>query len=285
MIAFVLSGGGNRGGLEVGAMWELLEQGIRPQMLVGTSAGAINAAGLAADLTLEGVRRLAEGWLEVTKDDVYPGNFLTTVIRFLLKRDGLYPNHRLYRFIRSRVPSGIHTFADVSGVRLYITAVDLNTGGLRVFGDDPADSVIDAIMASTALLPYLPPWEYQGRQYIDGGAGACLPLSVAIERGATEVYAVDLTYGGQLRESIHGVIPILFQAADIMVYQLRQRDLAEARRQLGDKLHYIPMPIYKDLSPFDFSHTRKMVEEGRQRTAAYLEAEARASQMKGGEGT
>lgn len=283
MIAFVLSGGGNRGSLEVGAMWTLTECGIRPQMVVGTSAGAINAAAVATDPILAGVERLANAWLETTRQDVYPGNVLTMALRFLIRRDGLFSNRRFHRFVQAHVRPKARTFADVRGARLYITAVDLDTGVLHVFGDDPGDSVVDAIMASTALLPYFPPWPYRGRRYIDGGVAACLPLSVALERGATEIYAVDLTYAGHPRRSIHGVIPILFQTAGIMVHQLRQRDLAEARRRLGAKLHYIPMPVYKDLSPFDFHHTGELIEEGRRQTEAYLETRERSTWPEGGE--
>lgn len=282
MITFVLSGGGNRGGLEVGAMWALIERGIRPEMLVGTSAGAINATVVATDPTLAGVQRLADAWLGVTRRDVYPGNVLMMTLRFLLGRDSLFSNRRFHRFVQAHVEPKARTFGDVQEARLYVTAVELNTGALHVFGDDPDDSVVDAIMASTALLPYLPPWEYNGRRYIDGGAAACLPLSAALERGASEVYAVDLTYTGHARHSIRGVIPILFQAADIMVHQLRQRDLAEARRRMGARLHYIPMPVHKDLSPFDFRHTGEMIEEGRRRTEAYLETLERSAWPEGG---
>lgn len=283
MLAFVLSGGGNRGALEVGALRVLIERGIRPEMLVGTSAGAANAAMTASDPTPEGVQRLVNAWLEATKDDVYPGNRLIAVLRSLLRQDSMFPNHCLCRFIRARLPAGVRTFADVRGARLYITAVELSTGELRIFGDDPADLLLDAIMASMALPPYLPPWRCDGRWYIDGGAAACLPLSVALERGATEIYALDLTYTGFARASIHGVIPILFQAADIMVHQLRRRDLAEARRQLGARLHYVSLALEENLSPFDFCHTEELIAEGERRMAAYLEAQPRSSLAEGSE--
>ena len=283
MLAFVLSGGGNRGALDVGALRVLVERGIRPEMLVGTSAGAVNAAMVASDPTLEGVQRLVNAWREITKYDVYPGNHLTAMLRSLLRQDGMFPNRRLCRFIRAHLPAGVRTFADVQGARLYVTAVELGSGELRIFGDDPADQLLDAIMASTALPPYLPPWRCDGLLYMDGGAAACLPLSAALERGATEVYALDLTYTGCPRASIHGVIPILFQAADIMVHQLRQRDLAEARQQLGAKLHYVSLALDKNLSPFDFRHTGELIEEGRRRMAAYLEAQTCSSSPGGGE--
>ena len=70
MIAFVLSGGGNLGALQVGALLVLMAEGIYPDMLVGTSAGAVNAAFLASDPTLEGVERLAEIWKRIKKDNI-----------------------------------------------------------------------------------------------------------------------------------------------------------------------------------------------------------------------
>ena len=68
-----------------------------------------------------------------------------------------------------------------------------------------------------------------------------------------------------------------------MVHQLRQRDLAEARQQLGAKLHYVSLALDKNLSPFDFRHTGELIEEGRRRMAAYLEAQTCSSSPGGGE--
>ena len=73
MLAFVLSGAGNRGPLEVGALRALIEAGHQPDLLVGTSAGAINAAYLAAwGVSLETVDRMADLRRWVTAEIVYP---------------------------------------------------------------------------------------------------------------------------------------------------------------------------------------------------------------------
>ena len=83
-IAFVLSGGGNRGPLEVGALRALLEAGIRPNFIVGTSAGAINAAFIAArGFTHNSIQALQKKWLEVDAKTVYPGNMFTIAWRVL----------------------------------------------------------------------------------------------------------------------------------------------------------------------------------------------------------
>ncbi|MEO7703420.1 MAG: patatin-like phospholipase family protein [Thermoflexales bacterium] len=63
MRTFVLSGGGNRGPLEVGALRALLERGIQPEMIVGSSAGALNGAMLASNPTLEMTHQMRQLWI------------------------------------------------------------------------------------------------------------------------------------------------------------------------------------------------------------------------------
>ncbi|TFH35755.1 MAG: patatin-like phospholipase family protein, partial [Anaerolineales bacterium] len=193
MIAFVLSGGGSRGAFEVGALRALLANGIQPDLLVGTSAGAVNATAIALDPTLEGVERLERLWLRMDEDVFYSPNPLVVALRLMLKKPSLYSNARFYRFVRAEILPQARTFSDLIKARLFLTGVDLERGDLHVFGDTPDDSVIEAIMASTAIQPYFAPWAYRGRRYIDGGFISNLPLLAALERGASEIYAIDLT--------------------------------------------------------------------------------------------
>lgn len=110
MVAFVLSGGGNRGALQVGALQALFECGIVPDILVGTSADAVNAAYIATKPTLEGTQELAEIWQRLTKEDVCPGNRLTILWRIIARRDSLFPNANFLRFIELHASSGVERF-------------------------------------------------------------------------------------------------------------------------------------------------------------------------------
>ena len=85
------------------------------------------------------------------------------------------------------------SLAGLQGARLFVTATHLRTGRLHVFGDDPNDRVLDALMASTALIPLHPPWEIDGEKYVDGGTVTPLPIRVALERGATEIFALHIS--------------------------------------------------------------------------------------------
>jgi len=270
MLAFVLSGGGNRGALEVGALQALFEHGIRPQMLVGTSAGAMNAAYVAANPTLEGVQKLAELWLKIAKEDVYPGNHLTMAWRLLTGQDSLFPNKNLKRFIEAHMPPGIRRFLDIRDVKLYVVATNLNTGQIQVFGDDPSTPLLDALMASGALPPYFPPWSYEGWQYIDGAAVANLPLGVALDRGATEIYAIHVA-GSERREPyIRGLRSIASQSLAAMLSQQLERELERAAARADVTVHYIKLEAFQDLPFWDFDHAAEMIEEGRRAMEEYL---------------
>ena len=99
MIAFVLSGGGNRGALEAGALVALFERGIQPDILIGTSAGAVNAAALALNPTLEGAQAVAAMWKTIKQSDIFPGNWFTFAWRFLTGADSLSPNDNIRKLI------------------------------------------------------------------------------------------------------------------------------------------------------------------------------------------
>ena len=85
-VAFVLSGGANRGALEVGVLQVLLEHDIRPQILVGTSVGAINAAFLATNPTLEGARWLELMWRQASEKVVERRDYVAALLRFMTER-------------------------------------------------------------------------------------------------------------------------------------------------------------------------------------------------------
>ncbi|MGE5139534.1 MAG: patatin-like phospholipase family protein [Rudaea sp.] len=269
MIAWSLSGGGNRGPVQVGAMRALFENGIQPAMLVGTSAGALNSAFLATDPTPAGVERLARIWLATKGSDIFQDSWLSQAIRFVTGADSLNSNGPLKRYIDRNIPPGVQTFGDLK-CRLYITTADLQSGQLYLYGDDPSARLIDAVLASTALPPGWPPIEVGGRQFVDGGVVANVPISIAIDKGADTIYALDLE-GGAPYPAVHGVYPIATRTLAVVVYQQLLRDIERAIRFSQVTLHHIYLGnIFAGISLKDFSHTAEMIERGYQRTLEYL---------------
>lgn len=272
MVGFVLSGSGNRGPLQVGALQALLERNVRPDILVGTSAGAVNAAYLAARPTLAGVHELAALWTQVTKEDTYPGSRLRALWRLLRSHESLYSSANLRRFFQAHIPPETQRFGDITGIQLYIVAVCLETGKLRLFGDDPVDALLDALMSSTALPPFWPPWRCQeGELCIDGGLVANLPVSVALAKGANEVYALHATARDEQRFA-NDVWTIGQQALTAMLHRQNENDLQRAGWRLGERLYYIELVPPRQLPFWDFSHAAELIESGYRQTTTYLES-------------
>ncbi len=269
MIAFVLSGGGNRGPLQVGAMAVLFEHGIRPDFLVGTSAGALNAAYVAAYGPDADMNDLAARWRSVRRDQVYPGNVFTMAWRVLVGADSLFPNYGMRQLIERHLPPHVRTFGDLR-LPCYITTVDLRTSRLVLFGDDPEAPLLDAVLASASVPGIHPPVPYHDMQLVDGGVVAATPAGVAIDKGATVIYAINVGYGGEPTKPVHGLLPILKRTLDTFIVQSLLDDLDRAAADPNVELHHIHIPAFKDLPFYDFDHVDEMIAAGREAAEAYL---------------
>jgi NTE family protein len=262
-VAFVMSGGGTRGALEAGVLAAMLEQGIRPHMLVGTSVGAINATGIAIDPTRRGAATVVHHWERLNKKEVLPGNYLSMVWRFATGKNGLFSNRGLKHFLESRVLRNVRTFADIRAAELYIAAVTLDSGELHVFGIDRSESVLDALMATTAVAPLLPPWNYRGRLFLDGAFISDLPIRIAVDMGATEIYAIDVGVMRKPHQRYWGIPDVIQRVVSAVAYGNFQEDLQWAKKLPDGKVHYIPVPGFESVSMWDLNHTAEMIEAGK----------------------
>jgi NTE family protein len=163
------------------------EAGLEPVWYVATSMGAVVAAGLASGVgNDELLERMADlGPRSVVRDPIAP-------IAGLFLRSLLKPGP-LRRAIEELVPA--RRFSDLS-VPLTVTAVDLDTGNLALFGTGAQTApLIDVLCASCALPVYYPPVVLGGRRYGDGGLRAFLPLEPAAALDVELVVAVDIGSG------------------------------------------------------------------------------------------
>jgi NTE family protein len=273
MIAFVLSGAGNRGPLQVGALRALLEAGLSPSFLVGTSAGAINASFVAAHgLSNESLAAIRDQWRSVSAETVYPGNIFTVAWRMVRGQNSLYANSGMRKLIQSGLGGGVTQFGHLK-VPLYVASVDLISNRLFVFGEDAAAPVVDAVQASATVPAIHPPVEYHGVQLVDGGVLANVAASVAIDKGATDIYAVNAgAYGGGPQLPAKGVLDVLNATLTTMMAQTLLQDLARADADPTVNLHHIHIPLFRDMSFRDFSQTDAMIQAGYEATLAYLAA-------------
>jgi NTE family protein len=272
MIAFVLSGAGNRGPLEVGALKALAEHGLQPDFIVGTSAGAINGCYVASrGLSLETLEAVHQQWHRATTKLIYPGNIVTAAWRVLRKQNSLYPNDGIRRLIREGLPAHINTFADLT-MPLYVTAVDLISSKLFIFGEDPSVELVEPILASSCIPIIHPPVDYHGLQLVDGGVLANVAASFAMDKGATTIYVVNAGYGGEPQLPVRGIIEVATRSVVTMMGQSIHRDLERASADDTVDLHHIHLNAYRNISFRDFSKTDEMVATGYQMTQEYLAA-------------
>jgi len=271
MIAIALTGGGNRGPIQVGALQALFAHGIWPDLVVGTSAGALNAVYLAADGTPAVTDRLAAIWRSVNRKTIYPGNYLQVAWRLLRGQNSLYPSDKMRQMIAEHLDPLARTYADLK-LPCYITTSDLHTSQLWLFPDDNDRSapLVDTVLASASVPGLHPPVAYGGTQLVDGGVVDNVPAGIAMQKGATVIYLINVGYGGDVMGPVQGVTQILGRTINTFLAQSLFQDLELASAEPAIELHHIHISDLGNLSFTDFEHVDAMIEAGREAAERYL---------------
>jgi NTE family protein len=271
MIAFVFSGGGSRGAMEAGGVKALYEAGVRPDIVVGSSAGAMNAAFLAIDPSADAPERLCNIWRGVTNREVVPGGLLAKAWRLLRRQPSIFAQEPLRAFLEKNIPPEIRTFGDLPpGIEFYVTAANLQTSALYLFGEDDSASLLDAVLASSAFPGGFPPVQHGRWQYTDGGVIANVPIRVAIEKGAKTIYALDVAFTGGVYGPAEDILSVLLRVASIMLYHDLQHELTFAAQRSDVTVHHIIIRGVSQASDFNFDHGTEMVEVGYKQVKRYL---------------
>ena len=261
-LAFVLGGGGARGALQVGALRALLEAGYQADMLVGTSAGAINATFMAMHgMSLQSITGLTQAWHDAAEAELLPQNYLWLTVRALFRRPDVHTIHRLRDFFVSHGINPDLSFSQIQGIRLILVASDLNASQPALLGLDPGQSVLEGLLASTALPPWVAPIEKDGRLLMDGGAVSNLPIEPAMLAGATEIIALDLFDPGSLSHEASGFGPFLARLLNTVEHRQTMTELALAAAR-GVPVHYLHLRGPASVPLWDFSQADELIEIG-----------------------
>lgn len=181
----VFGGGGTRGAYQVGVMDAMMRAGIVPDVLVGTSAGAINATYWAFHPDARSADGLLDIWLRADRSVVVPPLF--AAIRQLLRGQHLVSHQGLLRLLQMALRTD--QTIEEAAIPLTITATDPEAGRPVRLRYGPA---IPAVLASTAVPALFPPVLIGDQQLVDGGVVANCDIDGALEKAATDIVAVDI---------------------------------------------------------------------------------------------
>src|SRR3954452_11468041 len=185
-VAFVLGGGGVLGAVEVGMVRALFRAGYRPDVVVGTSIGAVNGALVAADPS-EGVTdRLVRLWASPEAAAVY-GDSIARQVRRFAARTHLHSPMPLRRLLENELGAE-STFADLK-IPFRCCAASIERAAQHWFDSGP---LVDAVLASSSVPGLLPPLEIDGEHFVDGGIVNSIPIGEAVRVGATLIFVLQV---------------------------------------------------------------------------------------------
>jgi NTE family protein len=278
-VAFAFSGGGPLGAIQVGAVKALFEYGVKPDLVVGTSVGALNATWIAFDPTPEGAAGLEKLWLGLTEPDLFPGGrFKASWARFLVKGNRVFDNTGIRRLVDTRLGSDVR-FEDAQ-IPLGMVATELDHGDEALF---TTGRIMERLLASTAMPGVFPPVEVEGKMYIDGGVVNNVPIAPAAAMGARTIYVTNSTSHQHQRRPLARPIDYMLHAftlARSQRYVIEQAFFTEKVR-----LVLLPSGHLDFYVPFaSMAFTKRLIAIGYEATAAFLSGrkEAEIKTIKGG---
>jgi NTE family protein len=248
-VAFVLGGGGNLGAAEVGMLHALLEREIVPDLVVGTSVGALHGAVVASDPSISSVEKLENAWGELASLGVLGSSWFTDATILLRTRTHLRSSEPL-RQMAARL-LGVDRFEDLA-VPFQCVAASIERSVEHWFSTGP---LVDAILASSAVPGVLPPVAIGDEHFIDGGIVNSIPLDRAIELGAEEIYVLHV---GRIDRPLSQ--PRRLRDVAMVSFEVARRNRfmrALAAVPAGVVVHVLPTgdpspPAYNDLTQLRF---------------------------------
>lgn len=185
--AFVLGGGGVLGAAEVGMLRALFEHDIAPDLVLGTSVGALNGAMVARDPNPTVIERLTELWLTVGQGGSgYGDRPLRTMRRAVSTGTHIYSPKPLRERLEEEF--GDTRIEDLP-VRFQVCAAHIERASEHWFD---SGRLVDAVLASAAVPGLLPPAKVDGEHFLDGGIVNSIPVARAVQLGATRLFVLQV---------------------------------------------------------------------------------------------
>ena len=259
--AFVLTGGGSLGAIQVGMLRTLVSFAVQPDFVVGASAGALNASYFAGAPNAAGVATLERIWLGLKRADVFP--FTLASILGLIRHHGhVVDPGGLRHVIQTNLP-----YANLEETQIPLSVMATNQQGQSVRLSK--GRAVDAILASTAIPGIFPPVLIDGDALMDGAIAANTPLRLAVELGASRIIILPTGYACALEEPPTRAIGKALHAITLMIAWQLMRELEWMPEHVD--VHLVPTLCPLAVSPFDFSMAKELIERAAQSTKKWIE--------------
>jgi NTE family protein len=269
-VAFVLGGGGLLGAGEVGMLQALLEAGVVPDVVVGTSVGAINGAAVAADPSPGAVEALRGVWLGLAGSGLYAGGPFKRMGHIARARTHVHPNEPLRALLTEHLGDG--RIEDLA-VPFQCVAASIERAAEHWFTTGP---LVEAVLASSAVPGVLPPVAIGAETYLDGGLVNSIPIERALTLGARTLYVLQV--GRIDRPLVAPTKP--WEVASVAFEIARRHRFARDMATLPPDatVHVLPTgadepPRHGDLSSLryrDFGAVQRRIAAAHRATADYL---------------
>lgn len=267
--AFVLSGGGSLGAIQVGMLQALAQRDVVPDLLVGTSVGAVNAAFIAGHGTgRQALSELAKTWVGLRRRDVFPLPSIRELISRSVSPGALCSHHKLSQLISAKL-----NYARLQEARIpvHLVATNLLSGREVLLSDGDAAS---AVLASAAIPGVFAPVCREGLVLVDGGLANNTAISQAVELGADRVFVLPTGYACALTSAPKHALGSAMQALALLIQQRLIIDAA----LYADRTELIVLPPLCPLtvSAIDLSQARLLIERARISSGTWLDGDTTA---------
>jgi NTE family protein len=260
--AFIFTGGGSLGAVQVGMLKALLHGSVQAELVAGVSVGAINAFCFACQPDAVGVARLEAIWRLMRRADIFPSPSLRESWRILRGRGHLLSAHGLEHLLRTQLPA-----QELAATRIpcLVIAADAMHGTAVTLARGAA---LPALIASAAIPALFPPVQIDGQILIDGGFAYQAPFESVVAAGATRIYVLPTGYTCALSAVPHTALGRALHTLNLMMVSKLIGSIRHYSQQC--EIRIVPPLCPLDISPLNFSRTAELIERAEAQTTTWL---------------
>ncbi len=261
-IAFVFSGGGSLGAIQVGMLRALMERDIYPDLVVGTSIGSINASYIAEEPTLDRVRYMEEVWCSVKRKHVFPLKVYQILKILFGKTNYLIPHDGIIKIMKKIDLRKL----EEAKIPCIIVATDILTGEKIVLEEG---SVIKAVLGSTAIPGIFAPVKVGDRYLVDGGVFSQTPISSAVSHGAKDIFVLTTGFPPPLKKPPKSVFEVMQRSLTLLLSAQLKKSLILYGKEA--RLHIIPPSYPINLPVYNFTKTNDLIKHAYEDTLKWID--------------